>query len=405
MNNTNKRFNKHIFKLTIKHCLELRNILKYFKLVNSLKHLNSLAVIYTFTDYQRKDFVEVVKDELFQTQFAIYDLRHKKNIIIAANTFSTNSINGVQVICVPSPIIFLLLAQMHQHKVKVSVKKVMTIDQNLSVREKILLVIYYPYIDIDIFTTISGIKEYPLEFYLNKEQRGFVTHVIHYSQNSIQIAFKDEDLKILSNSMVDSGSLGDIHWVWTNEYAEYLKKFNDSITFRAVGSITFRKLEISKKIPKDLVITIFDVAPQTKIEKNNFYNLKTAFKFIEDVIKVRDENDLFHDYVIQLKPKRYLDKNVHSPDYIEYLLNLNARNKIKLLPWDDNPYSVISNSELIVSIPFTSIAYIGIELGVKTIFYLPFKRQLENNIYDNVIPVIYGKSALAKYFINTLAKD
>jgi polysaccharide biosynthesis PFTS motif protein len=406
MNNNKKRLSKHIIKVTLKHCLELQNVLKYYKLVRNLKYLNSLAVIYNLSEYQRKDLIEVINDDQFQTKFAINNLRYKKNIIIATNKFSANLINGVQIICVPSPIIFLFVVQICQPKFKENVKHIITLKHNLKLRalDKIILVIYHPYVDIDIFTTISGVREYPLEFYLNKEQRSFTTHVIHYSQNSIQIAFKDEEIKILSNSMVHSDSLGDIHWVWTNEYAEYLKKFNESIIFRAVGSITFRKLEIAKIIPKNLIITIFDIAPQTRIEDGNFYNSRTAIQFIDDVVKVRDENYLLHDYVIQLKPKRNLNKNIHSKQYIDHLTDLNDRKKIKILPWDDNPYSVVSGSELIVSIPFTSIAYIGIELGVQTIFYFPHQRQLLNLIYENIIPVVYGKSDLTKYIIKNLRR-
>jgi polysaccharide biosynthesis PFTS motif protein len=404
MNNTNKRFNWHLIQLTVKNCLELRNILKYFKLVKNLKNFNSFAVIYKLTDYQRQDLIGVIRDSQFSANFPIYDIRYKKNIVIATNEFSANSVNGVQIICVPSPIIFLFAIQIYKHKFKGSVLTIVTLSHNLKLRlvDKIVEVIYRPYSDVDVFTTITGVKKYPLEFYLNKEQRKFTTHIIHYSQNSIYIAFKDEKIKALSNSMVDSDSLGDIHWVWTNEYAEYLKKFNDSIIFRAVGSITFRKLEITKKIPKNLVITIFDVAPQTKIEESSFYNSRTIIQFIDDVIKVRDENYFLHEYVIQLKPKRNLDKNVHSTNYIDHLADLNDRKKIKLLSWDDNPYSIISGSELIISIPFTSIAYIGIELGVQTIFYFPYQRQLLNSIYENIIPIVYGKSDLTKYLAKNL---
>ena len=40
--------------------------------------------------------------------------------------------------------------------------------------------------------------------------------------------------------MVDKESLGDIHWVWTTRYAEYLQGFNSNIEFRAVGSLVFK---------------------------------------------------------------------------------------------------------------------------------------------------------------------
>jgi polysaccharide biosynthesis PFTS motif protein len=120
------------------------------------------------------------------------------------------------------------------------------------------------------------------------------------------------------------------------------------------------------------------------------------------VIKVRDENYLLHQYVIQLKPKRNFNKSVHSKKYIDHLTDLNGRKKIKILPWDENPYSVISGSELIVSIPFTSAAYIGIELGVQTIFYFPYQRQLLNPIYEHIIPVVYGKPDLTKYITKIL---
>jgi polysaccharide biosynthesis PFTS motif protein len=108
------------------------------------------------------------------------------------------------------------------------------------------------------------------------------------------------------------------------------------------------------------------------------------------------------DYSISIKPKRELNRDFHSVNYIEFLERQQLDGKLIIEPWDVNPYTLISKSSLIITIPFSSISYIGLEMGTKTIFYYPHSRKLLNLIYEDEIKLITGISELEDYLLRVL---
>jgi polysaccharide biosynthesis PFTS motif protein len=391
----------------------IRNILEYigkhisickFAIIDSKskKNLTDIAVIYTLTDYQQKDVMNLVTENVNKNNFPINVLNNKRIYIIQSSILSRNTCKDVEIILVPNPILYLLINYAVTGNVIMKIKEIVKFlwrnpEEFRRFKFAVIVNCLNSYSELDIFTTISGVKEYPTEFKFAKKFRIYRTHVIHYSQNSVAITFEDEHVQLPENSIVDRDSLGDVHWVWTKSYAEYLQKFNSKIEYIAVGSITFKKNKYGFDQQRKKIITLFDVTPYTILEGKSFYSLELAKRFLEDIIEIKNKNEELSEFEIQIKQKRPLDSNVHVNSYLNQLQELEMYKKVRIIPWDANPYEIISQSRLIISVPFTSIALVGNEMKVSSIYYYPFLRKISNSIYSNEIPLICGFEQLEEF--------
>lgn len=395
------------FRQSLRILLHLKNISRYNSINKDLSgQVENVGVLYTLTAYQIKDLLESLKNPNFNKIFPIDTLKRKRNLIIQAKSFDKVEIGNTIIILVPYPLLFLIFNKIKviglfaiiREYIELSIKIKKNPNKLIS---SFILRLLNSYQSLDIFTTISGVKTYPLEFYFPKMSRQFSTNVIHYSQNSLEIKFEDENIKP-SNSMVDKESLGDIHWVWTTRYAEYLQGFNSNIEFRAVGSLVFKipvkRLDLEKKD----IITIFDVSPVAPTHRQEFYTDNLMKKFISDIIDVCENNNILKDFKIHLKSKRQLNEKHHSVSYINFLDQLQDFNKIIINHWDTDPYTLVAESKLVISIPFTTIACIGEEVGTKSVFYYPYLRRLCNPIYEDSIQIIYGRDQLKNFILENL---
>ena len=367
-----------------------------------------IAVIYSLTDYQQKDVINIVSRSVSKKKFPITRLNGKEYYIIESKDLLRMSCKDSEIILFPYPILFLILNCCLSSPITsfIKITSIIFFKRNRkkisSLKVSLIFNCVNRYTELDIFTTISVLKDYPIEFNFPKYSRKYVTHVIHYSQNSVEVTFEDEHVLLPRNTMVDKHSLGDIHWVWTESYANYLKKFNNKIKFIAVGSITFKANEISLNQQRKKIITLFDVTPLTSFEGKSLYSFELAKRFLDDVIDVKNEIDFLRDYEIQIKQKRQLNSDYHHKGYLDQLIRLELQNKVKIIPWDTNPYKIIAESCITISVPFTSIALIGKELQVPSIYYYPFKRKLLNYIYSDEIPLICGRDRLAGFLAEEL---
>ena len=125
-------------------------------------------------------------------------------------------------------------------------------------------------------------------------------------------------------------------------------------------------------------------------------------KFISDIIDVYENNNSLKDFKIHIKSKRQLNEKHHSVYYINFLDQLQDLNKIIINHWDTDPYTLVAESKLVISIPFTTIACIGEEMGTKSVFYYPYLRRLCNPIYEDSIQIIYGRDQLKKFILENL---
>lgn len=209
----------------------------------------------------------------------------------------------------------------------------------------------------------------------NSIEWGFRVHKIHYSQNSRPMVYKVDQLSvdhpILRHICVDE------HWVWTPGYKTYLQSHGHLGEVHVVGPIMFYNIEKSSKRSGDKIkVMIFDVTPVYEhVSKsigiiNNYYNSKNMMDFLSIIVKVTRELEIESGfkYELCLKHKRYFNKN-HDVDYINYCNQLAKEQQITLVDYDSNIFTLISESTMVISIPYTSTAYVASSLGVPSLYF------------------------------------
>jgi polysaccharide biosynthesis PFTS motif protein len=148
----------------------------------------------------------------------------------------------------------------------------------------------------------------------------------------------------------------------------------------------------------NFVITIFDVTPYLNANSIDFYTFDLCAKFLLETIKaVNDvEKDLGFEILIQVKSKRQRSSN-HDSRYFDLLDSLTSRPSIVLLSENVNLYNLIYESDLVVSIPFTSPAFVAKELETPSCYFLGSDDFHLPSLRDGV-PVFTSVSSLSEFF-------
>lgn len=156
-----------------------------------------------------------------------------------------------------------------------------------------------------------------------------------------------------------------------------------------------------EKIKNKFAISIFDVSPLSDINAAlqlhdpRFRTVENGKKFIADIC------DVFNDekYIILFKVKRPLKYNsIFDKSYIEYIESLPILyHNIFLCQGDISAEKIIRLSNLCISIPFTSTAFIASMLNIESIFYdgSGMVQQDDRNLQD--IGLISGKDHLLEF--------
>lgn len=372
------------------------SIIGYFKIVRKYNFpMSENAVLYSLSEEQKLHFFTSINDSRFRKEFPIKNLRNKKLFIIESH-LQQIEIGKVIVLQVNHPILFLLMMVVNnQNKIIIDIIKILCnsiTKKKKLVKTEIALLILNKIKSLDIFVTISALQGYPIEFNIDKKRRNFQTHVIHYSQQNLHFIEKEDLMQpkdLVAHEIFNENSLGDVHWVWTESYANLLRAVNKNVRVEPVGSITFQFPSAFNIIKKNRIV-LFDVGISSN--ENKFNNFILSKNFFNDIIEASEGRfDIF------LKPKRLLRPGHHSEQYINFILELESKRRITVLDPLSNPYDLIKSAKLSISTPFTTIAYIGIETGTNSIFYRPNKQQIMNPLYDGQILVIYGLRELKDY--------
>ena len=228
------------------------------------------------------------------------------------------------------------------------------------------------------FICTNAAMEYqPLWTTSDPESRLHRSHLVHYSQNGKDFIYKENsfyaDYPALRHINVDE------QWVWTLGFKEYLQSLIPKSTINVVGPILFYlpKPVLHKK-PDEIRIAIFDVTPiSLEMEKsigfiNNYYNRDNAIRFIQEIIEVVSEIEsvVERPFKILLKHKRKPVKNAHSSYYSECVDKLSRDHEnFDLISPTENLYSFIESSDVSISIPYTSTAYVADHLCKPSIYF------------------------------------
>lgn len=246
-----------------------------------------------------------------------------------------------------------------------------------------------------LITTQSTMLCLPTAFRVSKNTMNLM---FWYSDNSTQIWKKDSESKrTYDYSYLEIDSIH-IHFVWTNSWADIMRKYTNG-EVRVIGPIIFKTVEekLNNVIKKTKIkkILVFDVTPKKFLNNSSsFYEFNNLKKFINDIIT--STNFVDKNIKIDLKPKRNYTK-ADNKDYIAFLKEHSS--EINLLEANQDLLKLISNYDLVISIPFTSPSIICKRLGIETFFYSgSFDYDLPSE-YEG-IKVIIGEESLKKHLVD-----
>jgi polysaccharide biosynthesis PFTS motif protein len=154
--------------------------------------------------------------------------------------------------------------------------------------------------------------------------------------------------------------------------------------------------ELKKVEKKRNQIVIFDVSPKKHVEKTTFYQMDLMTRFFDDILNIKNKIGELEKFELILKPKRTLG-SFHLNSYLKLLDKLQRESNLRVIDPDTNPYKLIAESNLIISIPFTSIALIGKEVNTMSIYYYPFLSLVHHPNPDLEVPLICGPNQLERY--------
>jgi len=232
-----------------------------------------------------------------------------------------------------------------------------------------------------------------------RKNRNFVNHhMMHFSQNSIPLSFQENEPLYVFTSM--KWMALDVHWVWTLDFAEYLKKeCGIHSEVRIVGSILWynKPKNIESTVKKKNIISVFDITP---VEPSryyqigmhaNYHSIETVERFLVDICDVCNELDL----EIMLKTKRAVNPGFHSSGYIALLEMLSKKyGNLKFLHHSENLYAIICETSGVIAIPYTSVPYIAKEMNRKAIYYDPLSTLKAGIAIQPEIVLAKGKQSL-----------
>lgn len=343
--------------------------LKRFKIK---KFLNSskIIIIYSLSESQIKGFKEIIKEKSFRDDFSIPVIRNADLMVISGKKNFFRVIDKKILIGATNLnlTLFFLLALKGKVKISQIIKSTLAERINLIAAN----------CDVDLFVTNSILGKHHKSFYLMPAKK-FVTHCLHYSENSLPVGF-GEHLKDSYVSWI-AEEPSDFQWVWSEEYAEYIRKVNLKTKVNVVGFVGFDYLPL-KPIFKIAVFDVTPVPPGVLEGIHPLHQVDNAKKFISDIVKIKEvinKNTSSMQVVVDIKPKREY-KKIHSAEYINFLEDLQQKNKVTLRHFSTNPYELLLNVDLSICAPFTTAAQFGKNMGVPTIYY----NYLDKKIYGAI---------------------
>ena len=177
--------------------------------------------------------------------------------------------------------------------------------------------------------------------------------------------------------------------VWDKYQADFIRRSVDGkANIANVGPIWFQ--DSNKKIPvcKGRKIAVFDVTPVRKSFyctlglSEEFYTPDIVNKFLEDIVLLAEKN-----YSILWKRKRNIGTSAH-PLYRSLVNRLDMLKGVVLIDSEISAVKVIEQSDIVISIPFTSTALIARSLGKASAYYDPTGMIAKNDVAGHGIPLL-----------------
>ena len=207
--------------------------------------------------------------------------------------------------------------------------------------------------------------------------RSFIVHMIWYSQNIIPFTYVDD---MVSAAVPNYRYLSaDEHWLWTEDFAKYLKSLSIKGIIHLVAPIMWYLPKIAaSQIKKtgQVNVTVFDVTPVNKAYADkigiykNYYNIDNCNNFINSIITTCEavSKDVGIKVEVYLKHKRAFFET-HDVKYIQLIKELSDSKRLTLVDYDSNIFNLISDSQFVIVMPYSSPAIIANSLKVPAVYF------------------------------------
>lgn len=233
---------------------------------------------------------------------------------------------------------------------------------------------------------------------------GALCTLYFYSTNS-------EQFKLPAGELCPPHSWPIMTWprylVWDSQQAAFLRENlgsqSGSVEIIEVGPIWFSSSSIAMPDIGTGAVAVFDVQPQrrsrsqTLATPHEYYAPETAQAFLRDIAEV---SAAFGQPVV-FKRKRRATSYIHK-GYLREVDRLAETFSIKLIDPDISAFRVIQASEMVISMPFTSTALIGLAARKPSIYYDPLSFIHPNDPAARNVPIIRGPEELRIWFATTL---
>lgn len=208
-----------------------------------------------------------------------------------------------------------------------------------------------------------------------------------------QPIFSDQSIRFSINEFSEI-------WVWNNLVKELFESRsllkNNLSNIKVIGPTlngNWSELKTKRKETNAVfTVTVFDLTPMKSRLRLNygegpFCNTELQEQFYRGIIKLHKN---FPEIKIIIKTKRGFNSSLYDfVPALDEILNLKNKN-IQINSNRSNPYSLIANSDLVISVPFTSPTMLALSLGVTAVYFDPI--QIANYTFKNAFKDITIKT-------------
>ena len=203
----------------------------------------------------------------------------------------------------------------------------------------------------------------------------------------------------------DEVGLKSINWPnilqWSEKYNIFLEeRVNQKLNLKLVSPIWLhdKKIYLNLKNNKK-TISVFDVPPSSILRKcelnaNLYRTTNCSKKFLNDIVKFSKEFNID----IYFKNKRKLDNRYTSKSYQIFLEKLVSQDLINFIDPITSPFRLIEETDMNISIPFTSTSLVGKYLNKPSCFYDPMIILDKQDRATQGVDLLKGEEELKNWF-------
>lgn len=374
----------------------LKVVLYYLAFILNLLSINYFKPqfkpnIFIISTPNVKNDLKLVKEFIFQKRISKFLIKSKKIILVQRQVFSLNffSKDIRSTLYVP----FFLIRNLTNLNDRISLLKI--VSKNLlkffrMSQDSLISRIYKEFLleeslytlikldnEIDIIYTQSNLRKLIPLSYINSQNYKKKNIMAWYSINNNIISEINKQTLPISDIYLSLQTI-DLHLVWDKQMVSEITKLTKKPIFDVGSLLFYPRPNMAKqsnykilKNKKSIKVLFFDIAPQRKLGNNFFYNEKNMILTLTDIVASIQVIKKKHRLKLELfiKPKRNYSFK-YSRKYIRLVLKLILSRKIKLISSKVNLYSLISESDLVISLPWSSPGVIATELGTHNVYYV-----------------------------------